>query len=303
MAHTMVHTRHKSTAAFVVILSALISLSSLNNYHSFAGTIDPPDILESIEDANVSDLSAEGDQETADEVVSADETPAENPNETSAENLEENPDETLETGIIENVMELEIPISPPEIVLVDISVHDMKFILDPFEFAQRGQILSSRETITNHSNVPVKVQLSSLYYTFANDTDFLSLDSPYVTTEYVSDNIPEKAIYLVLEIDSIYGNSQLLITDKEQVDVFELVLEASVYDENNQFVSINEGSTITVSLSGNLNEYPEKPWKRGDIRILMDFEIEPVIIESIEKEPIYEEVIDEIDVEEEVIGE
>ncbi len=77
-----------------------------------------------------------------------------------------------------------------------------------------------------------------------------------------------------------------IITDKNDGDPLTFVLKASNYDEDGNFVSLNQDSIFLFTLMGEASSGTSEPWKTGDMKINMVFNwetIEPEVPEEAEE--------------------
>lgn len=112
--------------------------------------------------------------------------------ENDAAEVESTPDETVEE---ESVSDNTIEEKSTDIIRVVLPIK-LNFAIDPNGVSGMGQILSSDYDMINYSNVPIEIEITDIYYEFADPENCISLSEPYDSES--EDAGGKKAFYLYM---------------------------------------------------------------------------------------------------------
>jgi hypothetical protein len=140
----------------------------------------------------------------------------------------------------------------------------LDFVIDPFEIAGRGQVYSDAPPIENRGPGDVLFEVTRVNIEYAGETNFIPTDAPFKT----GFNDSEKRIYLELRL----GGSVAAITGG-----------ASGIPPVPLGGAGSENAICSIGLSGNVNPYPKKDWRDGDVKITLHYQI--TALDQTETEP------------------
>ncbi|MCL2718590.1 MAG: hypothetical protein FWE14_07390 [Lachnospiraceae bacterium] len=158
------------------------------------------------------------------------------------------------------------------------------FYLDPLNVTGLGTIFSPDYSIINYSNVDVILEISGLAYSFSDNGSFMSYNRP-LTNE---DDSYYKNVFMFLRhivnplidldgdiaditVEQLYDNQNddFIITDQTEGSILTIILKAANYDDNGNFLSLNEDSIFLFSIMGDITSGENEVWKSGDLKINM----------------------------------
>gem|GEM_PF-2405031 len=166
------------------------------------------------------------------------------------------------------------------------------FYLDPFNFGRNGTLFSPEYSIINYSNVDIELQIKDLMYTYSDNGTFLSLTE----APNRSESRDEKAVFMFLRhivhplidlngeladltVEQLYDhrNDDFIITDNAEGEVLTIHLKAANYDDDGNFVSLNEDSVFLFTILGDIDIGSSAPWKSGDLKLSIVYSMEAVM--------------------------
>lgn len=161
-----------------------------------------------------------------------------------------------------------------------------KAYLDPENLSGRGQIFSDDFKVENYGNTDIAIKIKNI------DVFYRTTEEVYELTETkVSDMTSDvKKINVDVVWKNEIENTERVLNVIEGIhDEYVLVLKASSYDANNNFIGLNEGSIGSFYFTGTVNSNPELSWE--DSEVIVSFEYEMIKIEDvIEQEQVTQEV-------------
>lgn len=169
----------------------------------------------------------------------------------SADDISENTDtpELLETAQ-NNVFSVRIP-------------YDVSFSIILLSGTDNGWVSSDDFEVVNNGENDVIVKFSSVYYTFSEKEDFISVDSE----EDVKNITDKKAFFMKMVCDGNVNKEEYVIKDLENTDEDAVEFLLKGYNSGS---SENKG---TFNFSGAANPLSEIPWKSKDVTVHIKFSI------------------------------
>jgi hypothetical protein len=152
--------------------------------------------------------------------------------------------------------------TPAEPEIIDDGVVQMltpmslDFYIDPFDLLGLGKVYSQSYPLENLGSTDLHIIIKDISVTFSNDTDFEALSAPFEQGT-VSD---KKAIYLVLNFSGA-SIPPVVLTATERSSAIVIPLPAG-------------SDPVIISVSGDINSYPDEEWADGDVRIRLKYSIE-----------------------------
>jgi hypothetical protein len=174
---------------------------------------------------------------------------------------------------------------------------DLNFAIYPDGLSGMGQVFSPDYDMINYSDVPIEMEITDVYYEFADPENCIALSEPYVK----GSGNDKKAFYLYLgRADIIEGNTEenliryydeyiegqdkewgnqviseevragegdVLITDQHLNEPVKFILEPSVYNEEGEFVSVGSESRASFRFFGSMNSTPETAWFNENVEL------------------------------------
>ncbi|MCL2050604.1 MAG: hypothetical protein FWG91_02570 [Lachnospiraceae bacterium] len=158
----------------------------------------------------------------------------------------------------------------------------LDFILDPYNISGQGTLFAPEYSIANYSNIDIELEIHDLAYSFSDNGDFLSLtEAPNQDEE-----AQEKMVFMFLRHLMEPQNDDFIITDQADGAVLSIRLEAANYDENGEFVSLNESSIFRFTIMGAVTNGLSAPWKSGDLKLNMVYSWSAYVPEELLPNPI-----------------
>ena len=169
-----------------------------------------------------------------------------------------------ETGLDEGIIaENETAESSPEDEIIDVLIPlSIIFTIDPYDLSGRGTVYSESFVIENNGENDVYITFPEITLTFANETDFKPLSHPFYEDVFDPEREPLKAIYLTLD----FGREEIEPVIMTAPDPIGPSILLSADD--------SELSYCALSISGNVNPYPDKDWKNGDVKINIAYSLD-----------------------------
>ena len=184
-----------------------------------------------------------------------------------------------------------------EEVIIRVSVPcNLDFYVDPYNFSGNGHIFSPEYSIINYSNVDVELNILDLAYHFSGNGSFFASTEPLDTT--ISRDAKGVFMFLRQITEASERINDFIITDNAENAVFTLILSAAEYDEEGEFVELNEGSSFYFTIMGDVSIGNSAPWLSGDVWIEMLYSWDAIVPE----EEIDEEEFDENELDEEELN-
>ncbi|HOO29264.1 MAG TPA: hypothetical protein PLU43_12430, partial [Lachnospiraceae bacterium] len=182
----------------------------------------------------------------------------------------------------------------------------LDFAMNPDGFGGMGQILSPDYDMVNYSDVPIEVEISDIYYEFADPENCVSLSVPYDKDDSAIKG--KKAFYLYLghadlkeEGDSVrkyydeYIDGQdaawgsqtfmegssasgddILITDEHLAEPVTLILEPSVYDEDGELISTPTSAMASFRFFGSMSTSSDVKWFSDNVSLKVVYKYKAV---------------------------
>lgn len=148
-----------------------------------------------------------------------------------------------------------------------------KAFLDPENLSGKGQIFSDDFKVENYGNTDVAIKIKNI------EVYYKSTGEVY---EFSEEEVSDRHSYVKkLNVDVVWRNEQenaekVLSVLEGASDEYVLFLKASEYDENEDFIRLNDGSTGLFYFTGTLNSNPDIVWEDGEVVVSFDYEIENV---------------------------
>jgi len=187
---------------------------------------------------------------------------------------------------------------------------DLNFAIYPDGLSGMGQVFSPDYDMINYSDVPIEMEITDVYYEFADPENCLALSEPYVK----GSGNDRKAFYLYLgHADIIEGNSEesvtryydeyiegqdkewgnqviseevragegdVLITDQHLIEPVKFILEPSVYNGEGEFISVGDESRASFRFFGSMNSTPKTAWFNENVELKIVYTYK--VVENIE---------------------
>ena len=156
--------------------------------------------------------------------------------------------------------------------------------LDPDNLSGKGQIFSDKYEVENYGNTDIAIKIKNI------DAHYWLRSEVYeLTDEEVSDG---HSGVKKLNINIVWKNEkenteEVLNVVEGTSDEYVLFLRASEYDENGDFIELNEGSKGVFYFTGSLKSDPWTLWEDDKITICFDYEI--INVEEEKEESVEEE--------------
>lgn len=174
---------------------------------------------------------------------------------------------------------------------------DLNFAIYPDGLSGMGQVFSPDYDMINYSDVPIEMEITDVYYEFADPENCIALSEPYVKgsgndkkafylyfgrADIIEENTEENVIRYYDEYiegqDKEWGNQviseevragagDVLITDQHLSEPVKFILEPSVYNEEGEFVSVGSESRASFRFFGSMNSTPEIAWFNGNVEL------------------------------------
>ncbi len=144
----------------------------------------------------------------------------------------------------------------------------VKAYLDPGNLSGKGEVFSDVYTIKNYGRGSVLIKIKNIKITCKGENyEFLDqrIEESDSTTKKININMIWKNQYENIE-------RVLHISDKV-IDEYVLSLKAAEYDDDNEYVELNEDSIGSFYFSGTLNANPNIVWESGEINLKFDYEV------------------------------
>lgn len=147
-----------------------------------------------------------------------------------------------------------------------------KVYLDPGNLSGKGQIFSEEYKVENYGNTDIAIKIKNI------NVFYYSTQEVYELSEQIKDADP---YVKKVNVDIVWRNEKentetVLDVVEGAPDEYVLALEASEYDENEQFIRLNEGSTGLFYFTGSVNPDPELVWEDSEVTISFDYEVENI---------------------------
>ena len=232
-------------------------------------------MLDKITEENTIEMT-ETQMEESSETYMSDETTEEDATE-GTESLSDANDETITSDkteqeeIINTTEEQETVQLSEECHIYNVSLPTKTMAyLDPGNLSGRGQIYSDQYVVENHGDTDVAIKIKNIdivCHSTENVYEFL--------TEEVTDN---QSMVRKLNVNMVWKNEtenieKVLNVAEGAPDACVLLLKAAKYDENGQYIGLNDGSTGTFCFTGTLNSNMDIVWEDNDITVHFNYEI------------------------------
>ncbi|MDR1560414.1 MAG: hypothetical protein LBS84_12115 [Clostridiales bacterium] len=136
--------------------------------------------------------------------------------------------------------------------------------IDPFNMRDKGQIYSERYVFENRGENDVALTFTPSEIEFADDAGVYPLSIPFTDSGELKDS-ELKAVYITLNFDR-EDCEPILLTDNI-MDEQTIILKASRFNENGNFMELSEDSQLTIWFSGDMNEMTLTEWDSDDIKL------------------------------------
>lgn len=147
---------------------------------------------------------------------------------------------------------------------------DIHAYLDPGNLSGRGQIFSAQYAVENYGNTDIAIRIKNIDVYYASTEDVYEFSDEEI--EDNSSGVKKMNIRMAWGNEK-EGTERTLCLSEGIRDEEVLVLEASEYDENGEFVSLQEGSSGYFYFTGTLNANPNIEWEEGELVVCFDYEI------------------------------
>ncbi len=148
-----------------------------------------------------------------------------------------------------------------------------KAYFDPENLSGKGQVFSDEFRIENYGNTDVAIRIKNIDVYYKSTKDVYELSK-----EEISDN---QSNIKKINVDVIWKNEsqnmeKVLNVSEGITDEYVLLLKASEYDENDNFVRLNDSSAGSFYFTGTLNSNRDLVWEDGEVQVSFDYEIENI---------------------------
>ena len=142
--------------------------------------------------------------------------------------------------------------------------------LDPDNLSGRGQIFSDEFKVENYGNTNVAIKIKNIEVSFSQKKEMYELSETEITDETPS--------IKKINVDVVWKNAKektetILNVVEGRADEYVLFLDASKYDEDGNFVRLEEGSNGYFYFTGTLNSNPDLVWKDGEMSVSFEYEM------------------------------
>lgn len=149
---------------------------------------------------------------------------------------------------------------------------------DPGNLSGKGQVFSDSYTIKNYGNTDLSIKIKNIDINYWSDEYIYEFTGEKVTA--TPSQIKKINVDMIWENESKKEKKILKILDSEPNQIV-LNLKAAKYDEDDEFIELNDSSIGSFYFTGTLNPNPNFVWEDGEITL--DFEYE-IISGGLEKE-------------------
>ena len=183
--------------------------------------------------------------------------------------------------------------------------------MNPDGFGGMGQILSPDYDMINYSNVPIEIEITDIFYEFADPENCVSLSDPNKRSDI--ENQGKKTFYLYLGqadlaadgdlIKKYYdeyidgqeeewgsqnlsgsvmaSDNDILITDAHLQKPITLILAPSIYNELGEVESTPVESRASFRFFGNMSTNPDVEWFDDNVILKITYKYKEVEIKKI----------------------
>ncbi len=157
----------------------------------------------------------------------------------------------------------------------------LDFYIDSHDLTGNGTLFSPAYEIVNYSSLDVIISVDSLYYTLPEDSQIETCSVP----PDKDDENSERAVFMMFrpvspaeldeDEDKLIGgepdwlmsrrDNDYIISEASEDTAIKIYLEAADYDEDGNFISLNEQSTFRFALVGDVRSDSSDEWQSGDI--------------------------------------
>lgn len=177
---------------------------------------------------------------------------------------DENKEESTEiTEFIETVSETE------QVFNVSLPASTNAY-LDPGNLSGKGQIFSDQYTVENYGNTDIAIKIKNIEIHYNTTKHQYKFSSDTITENYSTEK--KLNVELVWKNETEHTETVLNVMEGAP-DEEVLLLKAAAYDENNEFIALNPGSTGVFYFTGTMNANTNIEWEAGDIVVSFDYEI------------------------------
>lgn len=249
---------------------------------SDTGDIQPVDTVSNSDNGNIENVNEEISDTVSDDTIS-DNTVSDNemigdidekmPDAVSGDEISvaEEKDEEAD-GSDEIVSTGEEDLGSEETAIIKVSVpQSVQGYLDPENFSGKGGVYSDKYEIINYGNRDVVVKIKNIEAFFKEGKERYEFSEDAVGDE--GSDIKKINIDMVWENES-ENIEKVLNVAEGKTDEYVLYLKASQYDENNEFVKLNDGSVGTFHISGTLNQNQDIQWSDNELTLRFDYQIQ-----------------------------
>lgn len=142
--------------------------------------------------------------------------------------------------------------------------------LDPGNLSGRGQIFSDQYEIENYGNTDVAIKIKKIEIHLKSSEELYEISETAITDDQSS--------IKKINVDMVWKNKngaeeKVLHVNNGFPDEYVIRLRAADYDENGEFVSLDQDGTGYFYFTGTLNSNPNLEWDDGELTVSFNYEI------------------------------
>ncbi|MDR1705634.1 MAG: hypothetical protein LBS19_13250 [Clostridiales bacterium] len=169
------------------------------------------------------------------------------------------------------------PYNASGIINVELPIN-INFTIDPLELGGMGQIYSESFAVRNFGQTNVYFSIMDVSLNFSNYWDFQPLAMPF--DDYMQTDM--KAIYMSMDFNRDYM-PPIVLTDPYYPKYATAPLDSPALTPGGAYDPMR--CALEFSFSGSVNAAPANGWKRGDVTVVVTYNIEALIPEGYYSEP------------------